>query len=186
MKYVFLALLFLAIQSCELSTRSPSAETMTNTDIWWTYLADYDGRPGSTIVNLALKRVAPLKSHQTLLVTGVNYASQPNGSGLPNESELDFLHRLSTKRLELIARTSNAIFVGSFTHNGERLDYFYLSDAEGLETVLKAFYKSECSDRIPHINIKNDSEWDAFLNFLYPNPATIEQNRTELVKLGVI
>lgn len=169
MKHVLLAFLVFAYNSCQ---QMPNANDTNRSDMWWTYLAEYDGIPGSTVVDLKLKAIAPVRTHTTLLVSGVSYKPLPDGSGFPDEAELDFLTRLSTKRSELIAKRTDAIFVGSFTHNGERLDYFYVTDAAGLETALREFYSSECPDRQSYINIKSDVQWDAYLNFLYPNPAT--------------
>ena len=156
------------------------------TELWWSYLADYDGLPGSTLVNLALKTRAPMHDRSTLLVTGVSYESTPKDSGLPDAAELEFLNRLSDKRLTLVAAHSTAFFVGSFTHKNERLDYIYVADAAGLETALRDFYKTECPARRPYINIKNDSRWEAYLDFLYPNAQIIEHYRAELLKLGAL
>lgn len=185
MKYVFLAVLAVAVQSCE---RTPSTRTSQpmKTELWWSYLADYDGLPGSTLVNLALKTRAPMHDRSTLLVTGVSYESAPKDSGLPDAAELEFLNRLSDKRLALVTAHSTAIFVGSFTHKNERLDYIYVADAAGLESALRDFYKTECPARHPYINIKSDPRWAAYLDFLYPNAQTIEHYRAELLKLGAL
>lgn len=185
MKYVLLALLAFAVQSCERTPLSRATQPM-KTELWWSYLANYDDLPGSTLVNLALKPRAPMHDCSTLLVTGVSYQSPANNSGLPDAAELDFLNRLSTKRLTLIAEQSTAIFVGSFTHKDERLDYIYVANPAGLEAALLEFYRTECPDRRPYINIKSDAEWEAYLGFLYPNAQTIEHYRAELQKLGAL
>lgn len=185
MKYVLLISLILAMACCDQVASVRKTETM-KTGLWWTYLADYDGLPGSVVVDLALKPTAPASRHNTLLVTGISYSTRPDGSGLPSEAELDFLSGLGTERLELISKHFDAILVGSFTHDGERLDYFYVTDATGLDEALKHFYESECPDRQIFTQIKSDAEWDAYLNFLYPNAATIEHYRSELVALGAI
>ena len=157
-----------------------------STELWWSYLADYDGLPGSTVVNLALKSHAPMRDRPTLLVTGVSYSSRPDNSGLPDAAELDFLNRLSTKRLDMLRMHSISIFVGAFTHKNERLDYIYVSDPTGLEAAMRDFYQTECPTRQPYINLKSDPQWEAYLEFLYPNTQTIERNRTELIKLGAL
>ena len=156
------------------------------TELWWSYLADYDGLPGSMLVNLALKPRVPMHEHATLLVTGVNYQSSPESSGLPDAAELDFLNRLSTKRRTLIAKHSQGIFVGSFTHKNEQLDYIYVTNSVGLEATLRDFYQTECPTRRPYINVKSDPHWEAYLDFLYPNVQTIQHYRAELQKLGAL
>ena len=184
-KYGFLALLIFSIQGCKRTPSSPAAQQMKR-DLWWTYLASYEELPGSTVVNLALKSLAPMAERSTLLVTGVSYQSAPENSGLPDAAELDFLNRLSTKRLNLVAKHTTAILVGSFTHKNERLDYIYVSDAAGLDVALRQFYQTECPTRQPYINLKIDPRWEAYLDFLYPNAQTIQHNRSELQKLGAL
>ncbi len=184
MKYVFFALLAFAATGCD---RAPlSSPKPMKTELWWSYLADYDGLPGSTLVNLALKHRAPKHDYTTLLVTGVTYESSPKASGLPDKAELEFLNRLSEKRLTLVTGKTEGIFVGSFTHKNERLDYIYVADPAGLEAALRDFYQRECPNRRPYINIKTDARWEAYLDFLYPNAATIEHYRADLQRLGAL
>lgn len=185
MKYVFLAILAIAVQSCERTPATRASQPM-KTELWWSYLADYDGLPGSTLVNLALKTRAPMHDRTTLLVTGVSYESAPKDSGLPDAVELEFLNRLSDKRLTFVTAHSAALFVGSFTHKNEQLDYIYVVDAASLGSALRDFYKTECPARRPYINIKSDPHWEAYLDFLYPNAQTIEYYRAELLKLGAL
>jgi uncharacterized protein (TIGR01619 family) len=154
-------------------------------DFWWAYLADYDGRPGSIIVNLALKERAPVADYQRLIVTGVNYAS-PDTNGLPSSSELDFLNVLAEKRLKIINQLTPSMFAGAFTHNGELLDYIYVRDTKGVEEVLKKFYQDSCPDRKQYINLKEDSKWEAYFEFLFPNAQTIEFHRQELTQIGYL
>lgn len=156
-------------------------------ELWWTYLADYDGRPGSTVVDMALKGKAPIAAMPTALVTGVSYESPAKNSGLPDAGELDFLNRLAEKRLAIIkAKAKCVVHVGTFTSDQKRYDYFYLAEPDGLEDALRQFYHTECPKRDPYVNIKEDPQWDRYLTFLYPNPQTIQFNRPELEKLGAL
>ncbi len=157
-----------------------------NTELWWSYLADYDGVPGSTVINLALKARAPIRDRTALLVTGVSFSSRPEKLGLPDASELDSLNRLSTKRLNMLRTHSPSLFAGAFTHKNERLDYIYVADPAGLEEALRRFYVMECPTRQPYINLKRDPQWEVYSGFLYPNAQILEHNRTELIKLGVL
>jgi hypothetical protein len=185
MKYALLVLVAFTVQSCERRPLSRVAQPM-KSELWWSYLADYDGLPGSTLVNLALKPHAPIHDRSILLVTGVSYQSSPKNSGLPDAAEFDLLNRLSTKRLTLITEHSMAIFVGSFTHKNEQLDYIYLADPDGLEAALREFYQTECPARRPYINLRSDPQWQAYLDFLYPNAQTIQHYREEFLKLGAL
>jgi len=152
-------------------------------DFWWTYVGDFDGRPGSIIVNLALKERAPVAGYQRLIVTGVSYASSDT-NGFPSSSELDFLNVLAEKRLKIINQLTPSIYAGAFTHNGERLDYIYARDTKGTEAAFKHFYQDSCPDRKPYINLKEDSKWEAYFEFLFPNSQTIEFHKQELAKIG--
>jgi len=155
-------------------------------ELWWTYLADYDGTPGSIVLDMALKEQAPNPTYPKLIVTGVSYPSLPDRSGLPGTAQLDSLSDISDKRLAMIRQRCTAVLAGSFTHKNERLDYIYVSDAKGLEEALRAFYAKECPTRQPYINVKDDAQWQAYLEFLYPNAQTIEFYRQELIELGVL
>lgn len=156
-------------------------------ELWWTYLADYDGRPGSTVVDMALKRRAPIVAMPTALVTGVSYESPAKNSGLPDADELDFLNRLAEKRLAIIkSKAKYIVHVGTFTSDNKRYDYFYMAEPDNLEDALRQFYHTECPEREPYVNIKEDPQWDRYLTFLYPNPQTIQFYRTELEKLGAL
>ncbi len=149
----FLILVFLApaVGSCERRPPSHVGYAM-KTELWWSYLAEYDGIAGSTVVNLALKRIAPIHEFSTLVVTGVSYQPQPGTSGLPDATELDFLDRLSRERLALILKHSKGILVGTFTHKDERLDYIYVADAVGLESTLRELYQAQCPARRSYIH----------------------------------
>jgi hypothetical protein len=184
MKYAVLALFAASVLACTRDSGGQALST-TNPALWWSYLADYDGLPGSTVVNLALKDRAPLAGYTTLVVTGVTYQAPPEGSGLPTGDEIDFLNQLSEKRLTLIAQSTEAILAGSFTHKNERLDYVYVGDASGLAERLSTFYNNAAPNRSAYINVKQDAQWEAYLSFLYPNQQTLQHYRLELQALGV-
>ena len=184
MKYAVLALLAASALAC---ARDSGSQTLSanNTALWWTYLADYDGVPGSTVVNLALKDRAPLPGYTTLVVTGVTYRAPPERSGLPTGDDIDFLNQLSETRLKLIAQSTEAMLAGSFTHKNERLDYVYVKDASGLAERLRTFYSTAAPNRTPYVSVKQDAQWEAYFNFLYPNQQTLQHYRSELQALGV-
>ena len=178
MKHAFLILLGFAAASCERTPVGNHVRSM-KSEQWWTYLADYEGFPGSTVVDLGLKSRAPIPDLPTLLVTGVSYESSPEHSELPTVDELSFLNKLSEKGLALIASKSKSVDAGTFTHKNQRLDYIYIADSTGLESMLRDFYKTECPDRRPYISLKSDPRWEAYLNFLFPNQQTIDFYRAK-------
>jgi len=152
-------------------------------DLWWAYLAEFEGRPGSIVINLGLKERAPVADYQKLIVTGVTYTSADT-NGLPDAKELDALNALSEKRLIIVKQLTPYIYAGAFTHNGERLDYIYVKHTTGIEDALKKFYQNAGPDRKPCINVKDDPQWEAYSKFLFPNEQTIAFCRQELVRIG--
>lgn len=156
-------------------------------ELWWTYIAEYEGIPGSTVVDMALREKAPLPALPTALVTGVSYESEARNSGLPDAAELDLLNRLADERLSIImAKAKHVVHVGTFTSDRKRYDYFYLAEPGRLEEALRQFYRSKCPNREACVNIEEDPQWDRYLQFLYPNPQTIEFYRPELERLGAL
>ena len=184
-KFILLGFLLIAVSGCERKNMTKTGDAL-KSERWWTYLAEYDGTPGSTMVNLALKKSAPRSDYPILLVTGVSYESPPTNSGLPKPDELNALNELSDKRKGFINQHTKAIFAGIFTHKNDRLDYFYITDSNGLGAALSNFYQTECPARKPYINIKPDEHWEAYLDFLYPNSQTIEFHRKELERIGAL
>jgi nucleotide-binding universal stress UspA family protein len=186
MKAVLLIVLILALQSCEQS-KPPAPPHDVKEGLWWTYMADYDGIPGSTVVDMALKEKAPLAALSTALVTGVSYESEAENSGLPDAAEFDLLNRLADERLAIIkAKAKHVVHVGTFTSDQKRYDYFYLAEPDGLEDALRQFYREQCPNRQPYVNIAEDPQWERYLEFLYPNSQTIQFYRPELEKLDAI
>jgi len=187
MKYLFLALLAFTVQSCE---RTPSTRTSQprKTELWWSYLADYDGLAGSITINLGLKGRVPMSNFPTLVMTGVSYESSRKKPELkmPEMEDLDFLNRISEKRVAFVTSHWKAIFVGAFLHDNKQVDYFYVADPDGLEAALRGFHQKECPDRRQSFKSQSDPEWRAYLDFLYPNKPTIEHYRGELEKLGAL
>jgi len=157
-------------------------------DLWWSYLADYDGLPGSIRINLGLKDHAPIPDYSILLMTGVSYESSQEKPELkmPERRDLEFLNQVSEKRVALVTSRWNAIFVGAFLHDNQQIDYFYISEPEGLEDALREFHLKECPGRRHKFKTQDDPEWGAYLEFLYPNEPTIEHYRDELERLGAL
>lgn len=178
MKRLISQLAALSTFVCRKAVQEPSESTQ-----WFSYLADYDSCPGSTVLNMSLKKTAPLRDYTKLIVTGVHCT--PEDKGLPNVEDLDFLNELAEKRLILIRKMTQAIHVGTFTLQGERLDYIYVKNSTGIDSLLKKFHKQHAPRMKSYTNIKDDPKWEAYLDFLYPNEATRQFYKDELKKLGI-
>lgn len=183
-KYVALIVIAIAVVACDGFLNTHRQRPMYE-ELWWSYLAEYDGTPGSTVVNLGLKKTVPIAGFTTLVVTGINYKSTQELRGLPSPDELDYLNRLSKKRLSVVEDVTDAVLAGSFSHHSERLDYIYVANGEQMKETLRDFYAKETPTLKPYINIKADPNWDVYLDFLYPNMPTMEFYRAQLRRLGI-
>ena len=153
-------------------------------DYWDVYMAQYDNAPGSTVLNMSVKKNAPDRRLPFICITGVKF-SDCNPDGLPNESALQDLYKIADSVKSDIDRRVKNNMVGSFTYQCERLDYFYVDDTTGLRKLLLQLYLKYFPGYAPYINIKEDRKWEAYLNFLYPNEETFEfmQNQKVVMQL---
>jgi hypothetical protein len=140
---------------------------------WWTYIADYDGKPGSIRLDMALREEAPLPNLPELLVFGVRYEVQPE-SGLPTEKALDGLNRGSDALISAVLTAQPGLYVGTFTHDGEQLHYVYVRSSAGAEDAFKRTLTTLCPTCVASFKTRSDPQWNAYLRFLYPNQATLD------------
>ncbi len=151
---------------------------------WDTYLANYDGKPGTTIVDMGIKVIAPIAKFPFALITGVKYKNCDK-DGFPSASEFDKLYIISdTVAAKLKALSPNRM-AGTFTYDCERLDYYYLADTVHIRKVLTAVYESQFKGYSFYINITVDKKWTAYLEFLYPNDETREYMSNQKILIAL-
>jgi hypothetical protein len=148
-------------------------------DQWWSYLASYDAGPGSTRVNLVLRKLAPLAEYPYLVVTGQTYVSAQK-QGLPEVADLNRLNDLQERVVAAIAKQSPSVYAGTFTHNFEQLHYVYIKNPSGIAQALAQVYRERCADCKTYTKIKQDPSWSAYSDFLFPNQATREHHGLQL------
>ena len=149
---------------------------------WWTYRADYGGKPGEVSLNLALREGAPYLDFPSIVITGLDYTSGSE-DGQPNQADLDLIYDLRIKRISDLKLHTYAIEAGALILDGEETHYIYVNDTTGIEELLREFYTENYPDRKFRINIKGNIGWDAYLRQLFPNTATINFYESELKKL---
>jgi len=140
---------------------------------WWAYLADYNGTPGATRVDMGQIEKAPIAELPFVVIAGTKYATSLK-NGLPEERELQRLNDLSDKLILAIVALGPSAYVGTFTHNKEQVHYVYAKDLTGVEEAFTKALKRECSTCEVLYQTKRDPEWNTFLKFLYPNQATMQ------------
>ncbi len=151
---------------------------------FWSYVADYDSRPGSIWLNLGIKSAAPLKDRRYLVKIRGSYVSAENREGLPTDAELLRLQELRARRASVLKQYTSTIDAGSFLLDGKQIQYLYVDNLEGVEDLLKNFHEENYSSYDFEVKIEEDADWDAYLKFLFPNQAIINFHEAELKKLG--
>lgn len=157
-----------------------SGQLSAQTEDWNVYLASYEKGPGSTTLNLDLINSAPNKEFPYVLITGVNY-TDCRSDGLPNADAFEKLYDISEKVEKSLAEVTPYELAGTFTYQCKRLDYLYVGDTTLIKDKLINLYQSEFGDYKYYISIRPDRDWEAYLNFLYPNAETQEYMSNEKV-----
>jgi Family of unknown function (DUF695) len=152
-----------------------AAPLLSKSDKWWTYIADYDGKPGSTRVDMGLREEAPLATLPTLVVFGTKYEQKPE-TGFPTDEALDKLNAESDSHIKAVLNAQTGIYVGTFTHNGEQVHYVYARTAEGTEQAFRQSLARSCPKCEAVYRARPDPAWNAYLKFLYPNQATLQHH----------
>jgi len=135
---------------------------------WDFYFSHVDNIIGSFYLNLGLKRSAPQKDKPNLLWISLNM-NNPREDGLSSNEEFNSLAEIEDRLVDFITRQSNSIYAGRLTTNGTRDFYFYAGDT--------AFYDKAISEAMVafpsysfEYGIKEDKEWEQYLQFMYPEP----------------
>jgi Family of unknown function (DUF695)/Regulator of ribonuclease activity B len=151
-------------------------------DDWDTYMSSYKNGAGSVLLNMALKAKAPVANYNYLVITGVK-AKDCSRDGFPTSQEFQTLYKISDGVNDLIEKKKRRILAGTFTHQCERTDYFYVNDTVLLRKYLTDFYKTYYPQYSFIIHIQEDKSWSRYLKFLYPNEETKESMANQKIIL---
>ena len=153
-------------------------------DAWDVYMAAYREGPGSTLVNMSLEQVAPIKALPYLLITGVRF-KDCSEDGLPTREAFEKLYPVSDSITALLHNSVRYRIAGTFTHQCKRLDYFYLSDTTGIRAKLTLLYQTSFVEHESFITLQKDDQWTQYSQFLFPNEETQEymSNTKVILKL---
>lgn len=166
-KITTVCLFFFLSTACFAQTDSLPAEN------WDTYMAKFEKGAGSVLVNMSLKKTAPVLEYPYLVVTGVKFTDCPE-DGFPSKREFNNLYTISDSVKAVIEKSSNAILSGTFTYQCQRLDYFYVSDTTRTRLALLSLYKNRFPSYTYYINIKAEKGWLSYLDFLYPSEKILD------------
>lgn len=144
---------------------------------WDFYFSNVDDVIGSFYVDLSLVKVAPITEKTNLVWVSVNM-NNPREDGLSSSEEFDTLSAIEDRLQEFIISKHNSTYAGRLTTDSRRDFYFYMGDTTFYDKAI-----SESMIAFPtytfDFGIKEDSQWEQYLNFIYPNPRQFQsiQNR---------
>lgn len=151
---------------------------------WDTYTANYKKGPGSTMVDLSLKKVAPIKDLSFVAAIGV-MCKDCQDDGMPTKKELEKCYVISDTIKAKIDKLVLNRMAGTFTYRCDRLDYFYVSDTSRIRERMTTLFKVYFPTYKPYIIIRKDKDWDVYKDILYPNEENAErmENQKVVMKL---
>jgi uncharacterized protein (TIGR01619 family) len=161
-----------AMSQPEIPGDTPSYE-----EDWDFYFSNVDDIIGSFYIDLGLVKVAPLDDKPNLVWVSVNMKN-PREDGLSSNEEFDTLSDIEDRLREFILNKHKSTYVGRLTTDGRRDFYFYMGDTTLYDKTI-----SESMVAFPtytfDFGIKEDRQWEQYLNFIYPNPRQFQsiQNR---------
>lgn len=141
---------------------------------WGLYIADYEGKPGSVAVNLALRDPAiqnafPFRASFSLPI------SPCRPDGLSEGNALEIAGKEEDRIMDAISKSGKKFTVaGTFTHNCQRRIYLYLDKDNGLQNELTSLLKKYPAS-VTDIKVLQESSWSAYSEFLYPNKYNYQQ-----------
>ena len=144
---------------------------------WDFYFSNVDDVIGSFYVDLGLIKIAPINDKPNLVWVSLKM-NNPREDGLSSNDEFDKLREIEDRLNEFISSKHNSIYAGRLTSNNHRDFYFYFGDTTLYDNTI-----SEAMVAFPsysyEFGIKEDKEWELYLEFIYPNPRQYQsiQNR---------
>lgn len=134
-----------------------------------TYTFKYgNGRPGVTVVDTALRAVAPDTSKTFLLITGLTF-TECDKKGQPQKNFRETLASIDDAISRQIQLLGNSLKAAHFTYNCSRLGYYYLRDTADMRTVLETFYRQNFPEYPYQIQMRPDPQWEVYLKHLVPD-----------------
>jgi len=134
---------------------------------WDTYMARIDGKPASILVDMGLFDKAPEHRMPFLVITGPR-ARNCSKDGIPYRDEIPELEEILDATTSFITGVMPLRLCGTYTHQCQRLNYYYMKDSFGVRTAIQRMYRRNFKDRDYVLNIRYDPEWRTYLTFLYP------------------
>ncbi len=145
---------------------------------WNSYYNQIENRKAVISVDLGLEEIAPIKENPVLLKV-IAAIKNPNEKGFAEAEEFNAI-----KGFELVLssaiKNSGAKFAGTRMHNGSKSFYYYLSEKNSADELLKK--KKDSSGEINFSwEISDDPEWEFYSDFLYPDYIKLQVTQNEKI-----
>jgi len=141
-------------------------------DNWALYMAEINGPPASLFINLDERPDADPDPRPYVCRLHLNLAA-PSEDGLTTQEESESLLKLEDELTEALSSSHNGAFVGRVTHDGRRLFFFYLTNADGVEELISHRLRAFNGYRWAHV-VEHDPDWKHFSDLLYPSPEEMQ------------
>jgi hypothetical protein len=138
---------------------------------WDTYLAKFDDKQGSVLVDMELINKAPDSKLPFLVITGP-HAQICNKKGMPAADEMNTLEEILNATDNFLTGVTAKTLAGTFTFNCNRLNYYYVRDTANVRNAIGRMYRRSFSGYKYTLNIKYDPDWISYRTFLYPTDET--------------
>ena len=136
---------------------------------WDFYMSNVNDIIGSFFIDLGLKKIAPVAEKPNMVRVAI-FMQNPREDGLSSNEESELLYAIEDNLVDNIISQHNAIFAGRLTTNGMRQLYFYFGNTTNYEkTIAQSMSKYPTYEF--NFGMKEDAEWEEYLNFLYPSPS---------------
>ncbi|MCZ4245893.1 DUF695 domain-containing protein [Pedobacter punctiformis] len=153
------------------------------TEDWDTYFTNVDHQLGSIMVDLGIRKIAPVAEKPVLIWVSVKM-NDPRADGLSSNEESEKLYEIEDHLTGQLKNKFDSIYIGRLTSNGSRDLYFYF-DNQFLYDKTIADVMINYPNYEYDFGTKEDPHWSVYLDFLYPLPAQLQtmHNRKVLMNL---
>ncbi len=135
---------------------------------WEFYFTMIQDNIASFFVDLGLKKIAPVYEQPFFLYMALNM-NNPNDQGLSSQEESEKLFEIEDYLVEALTNNLSVTYVGRITCNRSRIFYFYTDDTVKCKTIISGSM-ADYPEYEYSIATNEDSLWEAYLDFLYPDP----------------
>ena len=139
---------------------------------WNSYLSNVNNKIASIFLNFNLKDEAPIGEYSKLTWYWIKMR-YPREDGLSSQDEFDNLIEHENKLCDFLSKYP-VIFAGTITTQGRREFYFYTDENFKFEDKIEEFVGEEAT-YVFQTGEKMDSDWEQYLDVLYPSENQIKQ-----------